>query len=102
MIVLASLNEQNVLLTTSQIYIDSRGMYVQGEVSTMKFKYWLGVANQGKLLSLQDMIVLASLNKQNLVMRNYDMNRNFADINLEGDFQPFNDENNSHLQTKIS
>ena len=36
------------------------------------------------------------------VMRNYGMNQNFADVNPERDFQPFNDEKNSHLQTKIS
>lgn len=36
------------------------------------------------------------------VMRNYGMNENFADVNPERDFQPFNDEKNSHLQTKIS
>jgi len=30
------------------------------------------------------------------------MNQNFADVNPERDFQPFNDEKNSHLQTKIS
>ena len=36
------------------------------------------------------------------VMRNYGMNKNFADVNPERDFQPFNDEKNSHLRTKIS
>ena len=36
------------------------------------------------------------------VMRNYGMNQNFADVNPERDFQPFDDEKNSHLQTKIS
>ena len=36
------------------------------------------------------------------VMRNYGMNQNFADINPERDFQLFNDEKNSHLQTRIS
>ena len=35
-------------------------------------------------------------------MRNYGMNQNFADVNPERDFQPFDDEKNSHLQTKIS
>ena len=35
-------------------------------------------------------------------MRNYSMNQNFADINPERDFQLFNEEKNSHLQTKIS
>ena len=28
--------------------------------------------------------------------------KNFADFNPEQDFQPFNEEKNSHLQTKIS
>ena len=36
------------------------------------------------------------------VVRNYAMNQNFADVNPERDFQPFDDEKNSHLQTKIS
>ena len=36
------------------------------------------------------------------VMRNCGMNQNFADVNPERDFQPFNDEKNSHLRTKIS
>ena len=36
------------------------------------------------------------------VMRNYGMNQNVADVNPERDFQPFDDEKNSHLQTKIS
>ena len=36
------------------------------------------------------------------VTRNFGMNQNFADVNPEQDFQPFNDEKNSHLQTKIS
>ena len=31
------------------------------------------------------------------VMRIYSINQNFADINPELDFQPFNDEKNSHL-----
>ena len=35
-------------------------------------------------------------------MRNYGMNENFADVNPERDFQTFNDEKNSHLQTNIS
>ena len=40
--------------------------------------------------------------KPHTVMRNYGMNQNFADINPERDFQPFNEEKNSHLQIKIS
>ena len=36
------------------------------------------------------------------VMRNQGMNQNFDDINPEQDFQPFDDEKNSHPQTKIS
>ena len=36
------------------------------------------------------------------VMRNYSMNQDFADINSVRDFQRFNDEKNSHLQTKSS
>ena len=34
-------------------------------------------------------------------MGNYGMNQNFADVNPERDFQPFNDEKNSHLQPKL-
>ena len=37
----------------------------------------------------------------NTVMRIYGMNQNFANVNPERDFQPFNDERNSHIQTKI-
>ena len=36
------------------------------------------------------------------VGKNYGMNQNFADINPERDFQPFNNEKKSRLQTKIS
>ena len=35
------------------------------------------------------------------VTRNYGMTQNFADVNPEWDFQPFNDEKNSHLKPNL-
>ena len=61
-----------------------------------------GEAKKDFLSAKEDKLFASSDSECHTVVRNYGMNQNFADVNPERDFQPFDDEKNSHLQTKIS
>ena len=72
-------------------------MYFKNKHVFLKTHCWKSVDQN--LALIYSSIALWSVHT---VMRNYGMNQNFADVNPERDFQPFDDEKNSHLQTKIS